>query len=74
MFYVIFCIAYSIVHYLNVLFSGLITSVKGRELAFLLSISRNLAVSVRRNFFFLWELRISCVSLMWQSLDLSYNY
>ena len=45
-----FCMAYSVVNNVNVSFVGLITSV-GRERAdFLLSITRNRVVSVRRGF------------------------
>ena len=47
-----FCIAYSAVYYLNVSSSGLITSVGEERAVFLLSITRNFVVSVRRNSLF----------------------
>ena len=39
-----------------------------RELVFLISITHNFVVSVRRSFLFLWVLRV--VTLLWHSLGL----
>ena len=62
-------ILYSIVSYLYVNCSGLITSVgEERELICLLLFTCNYVVSVRRGFVFLLVLG------MWHSLGLPYNY
>ena len=45
-----FRIALSVVHYLNVTFSRLFTSVGEERADFLLSITRNFVVSIRRSF------------------------
>ena len=60
----------TLVIYLSVSFSGLITSTSvGEERAkFLLSLTRDYVVSVRRGFLFLLVLRIGCVILLWHSL------
>ena len=55
---------YSIVYYLNVSFSGLITSVGMKKLVFLLLNTRYFIVSVRRSFLFLLVLGIGCVILL----------
>ena len=44
-----------------------------RELIFLLSITRNYVVSVRRGFLFLLVLGTGCVILIWQSLGRPYK-
>ena len=65
----------SVVSYLYVKFSGLITLLgEERELRFLLSLTCNDVVSVRRGFLFLLVLRIGYVILLLHSLCLSYNH
>ena len=64
----------SVVTYLYVRCSRLITWVLKRELIFLLSFTCNYVVSVRRGFLFLLVLRTGCVILLWHSLGLQYNY
>ena len=65
----VFCIAYSAVNYLNVSFKGFIRLGK-RELFFLLAITCNYVVSVRRGFLFLLVLQTGCVVSLLHSLGL----
>ena len=65
---------YSIVRYLYVRFSGLITSVWEERANFLLSFTFNYVIFVRWGFLFLLVLGIGCVMLLWHSLGLPYNY
>ena len=68
------CRSYSVVSYLYVSFSRLISSVGEERAIFLLCITRSYVVSVRRDFHFFLVLRVGCVILLWHSLGLSYNY
>ena len=63
----------SVVYYSIVKFSRLTTlGVEERaDLIFLLSITRNFVVLVRRNSIFLWVLRIGCDVLLWHSVKLT---
>ena len=70
MFYVVFRTPYSVVDYLYVSFSGLITSVGEESQFFLLSSTRKNVVSVRRGFLLLLVLGIGCVILLWHNLGL----
>ena len=45
-----------------------------RELIYLLLITCNYVVSIRRGFLFLWGLGMGYVILLWHSLSLPYNY
>ena len=63
------CISYSIVSYLYVSFSGLITSVREERAIF----SAIIVVSVWRDYLFLFVLGIGCIILLWHSLGLQYN-
>ena len=60
-----------LVYYLNVSFSGFITFtwLGKRELLFLLSITRNYVVSIRKCVLFCLVLSVSCVMLLLHSLD-----
>ena len=64
--YLIFCLGCLCVGY-----GGLVTSV-GKERAILFA--RNYVVSVWTGFLFLLVLGIGCVTLLWHSLSLPYNY
>ena len=65
---------YSILTYIWVSCSGLITSEGERELFFLLLFTCNYVVSVRRGFLFLWVLEIGSDNLLWHTLGLPFNY
>ena len=45
-----------------------------RKLIFLLSITRNYVVPVRRGFLFLLVVKIGCVILLWLSLGIHFTY
>ena len=68
-------ISYSIVSYLYVSFSGLITSVGEERANFSALVYLYLICgSVRLGFLILLVLGIGCVILLWHSLGLPYNY
>ena len=53
-----------LITFLNVSFSGLVTSAGEERTVFSCMITRNFVISVERNFVFLWVLMIGCVSVL----------
>ena len=64
-----YCVSWSLVSYLLYAVAEQLSRLGKRELVFLLLFTCNFVVSVRRRFLFFLVLGISCVILLWHSLD-----